>query len=227
MRSKPSFDLPQHACQTPAPAFPALMPPSIFSVLRSGLILLSCATWMPLRADFELTGTLPARLATGPIIVRRESLETRNSLEVARTMPSKGNFTLSVPSGAGLFTVELGDLRSSFVAADGQTLTFSTTDDDKNLIIAGAPDQALFVAYEAPRAKSFARLVPPERDGFAAARRPVSPARRPASPQWCRGSGARRSRSAAGCWAARPAGTIARPRSRRPAARCRHPSSGQ
>ena len=146
------------------------MPPSIFSVLRSGLILLSCATWMPLRADFELTGTLPARLATGPIIVRRESLETRNSLEVARTMPSKGNFTLSVPSGAGLFTVELGDLRSSFVAADGQTLSLSTTDDGKNLIIAGAPDQALFVAYEALRAKSFARLVTPERDGVAAAR---------------------------------------------------------
>ena len=139
------------------------MSPPIFSVLRSGLILLSCAAWTPLRADFELTGTLPARFATGPIIVRRESLETRNFIEVARATPAEGSFKLSVPSSAGLFTVELGDLRSSFVAADGQALTLSTADDGKNLIIAGAPDQAHFVAYAALRAKSFARLVTPER----------------------------------------------------------------
>jgi len=146
------------------------MLPPIFSFLRSGLIFLSFAAWTPLRADFELNGTLPARLATGPIIVRRESLETRNSIEVARTMLSKGNVKVRVPSSAGLFTVELGELRGSFVAADGQALTLSTTDDGKNLIIAGAPDQALFVAYEALRAKSFARLVTPERAGVAAAR---------------------------------------------------------
>jgi peroxiredoxin len=146
------------------------MPPSIFSVLRSGLILLSCATWTPLRADFELTGALPARFATGPIIVRRESLETRTSIEVARAMLSEGNVKLRVPASSGLFTVELGELRGSFVAADGQALSLSATDEDNNFIIAGAPDQALFVAYEALRAKSFARLVTPERDGVAAAR---------------------------------------------------------
>ena len=146
------------------------MSPPIFSLLRSGLILLSCAAWTPLRADFELTGTLPARVATGPIIVRRESLETRTSIEVARAMLSEGNVKVRVPASSGLFTVELGELRGSFVAADGQTLTLSTADDDKNLIIAGAPDQALFVAYEALRAKSFARLVTPEREGVAAAR---------------------------------------------------------
>jgi len=146
------------------------MPPSIFSVLRSGLILLSCATWTPLRADFELTGALPARFATGPIIVRRESLETRTSIEVARAMLSEGNVKLRVPASSGLFTVELGELRGSFVAADGQALSLSATDEDNNLIIAGAPDQALFVAYEALRAKSFARLVTPEREGVAAAR---------------------------------------------------------
>ena len=145
------------------------MPPSIFSVLRSGLILLSCATWTPLRADFELTGALPARFATGPIIVRRESLETRTSIEVARAMLSEGNVKLRVPASSGLFTVELGELRGSFVAADGQALSLSATDEDNNLIIAGAPDQALFVAYEALRAKSFARLVTPEREGVAAA----------------------------------------------------------
>jgi peroxiredoxin len=146
------------------------MPPSIFSVLRSGLILLSCATWTPLRADFELNGALPARFATGPIIVRRESLETRTSIEVARAMLSEGNVKLRVPASSGLFTVELGELRGSFVAADGQALSLSATDEDNNLIIAGAPDQALFVAYEALRAKSFARLVTPEREGVAAAR---------------------------------------------------------
>jgi peroxiredoxin len=146
------------------------MPPSIFSVLRSGLILLSCATWTPLRADFELTGALPARFATGPIIVRRESLETRTSIEVARAMLSEGNVKLRVPASSGLFTVELGELRGSFVAADGQALTLSATDEGNNLIIAGTPDQALFVAYEALRAKSFARLVTPEREGVAAAR---------------------------------------------------------
>jgi peroxiredoxin len=146
------------------------MPPSIFSVLRSGLILLSCAAWTPLRAAFELTGALPARFATGPIIVRRESLETRTSIEVARAMLSEGNVKLRVPASSGLFTVELGELRGSFVAADGQALTLSATDEGNSLIIAGAPDQALFVAYEALRAKSFARLVTPERDGVAAAR---------------------------------------------------------
>jgi peroxiredoxin len=146
------------------------MPPSIFSVLRSGLILLSCATWTPLRADFELTGALPARFATGPIIVRRESLETRTSIEVARAMLSEGNVKLRVPASCGLFTVELGELGGSFVAADGQALSLSATDEDNNFIIAGAPDQALFVAYEALRAKSFARLVTPEREGVAAAR---------------------------------------------------------
>jgi len=146
------------------------MLPPIFSFLRSGLIFLSFAAWTPLRADFELTGTLPARFATGPIIVRRESLETRTSIEVARAMLSEGNVKVRVPASSGLFTVELGELRGSFVAADGQALTLSTTDDGKNLIIAGAPDQALFVAYEALRAKSFARLVTPEREGVAAAR---------------------------------------------------------
>lgn len=142
----------------------------IFSFLRSGLILLSCAAWIPLRADFELTGTLPAHLATGPIIVLRESLENRSSSEVARTTLFKGNFKSRVPSGSGLFTIELGELRASFVAADGQTLNLSTTGDGKSLVIAGAPDQALFAAYESLRAKSFARLVTPEREGSAAAR---------------------------------------------------------
>lgn len=146
------------------------MPSPIFSLLRPSLIFLSCAAWMPLRADFELTGTLPARLATGPIIVLRESLETRNSSEVARTTLLEGSFKLRVPSSSGLFTVELGELRGSFVAADGQTLTLKITTDGKDLVIAGAPDQALFVAYEALRVKSFARLVTPEREGVAAAR---------------------------------------------------------
>jgi hypothetical protein len=80
-----------------------------------------------------------------------------------------GRFKLRVPSGPGLFTVELGELRASFVAADDQTLTVTTNNDGKALLIAGGPDQTLFTAYETLRTKSFARLVTPEREAAAAA----------------------------------------------------------
>lgn len=146
------------------------MPSPISAFFRFGLILFAGTNVEPLRADFELVGTLPARLATGTLIVQRESLEIRNSTEIARTQLNDGRFKLRVASGPGLFTVELGELRASFVAADDQTLTVTTNNDGKALLIAGVPDQTLFTAYETLRAKSFARLVTPEREAAAAAR---------------------------------------------------------
>ena len=146
------------------------MPSPISILSRSGLVLFAWATLVPLRADFALSGTLPARFASGTVVVLRESLETRNSNEIARAPLTNGSFKLRVPSGPGLFTVELGDFRTSFVAADNQTLTVSTSNDGKVLLVAGGPDQTLFTAYETLRAKSFARLVTPEREAGAAAR---------------------------------------------------------
>ncbi len=145
--------------------------PSPFSVFfRSGLLLFVLATLAPLRADFDLLGALPPRFTNGTLVVLRDSHETRNSTEISRTPVSDGNFKLRVASGPGLYTVELGDLRTSFVAADDQTLTVSASTDEKALLVAGGPDQALFTAYELMRANSFARLVKPEREAVAAAR---------------------------------------------------------
>lgn len=146
------------------------MPPPFSVFFRSGLLLFVSATLTPLRADFDLLGALPPRFTNGTVVVLRESLETRNLTEISRTPVSDGNFKLRVASGPGLYTVELGDLRTSFVAADDQILTVSVSADEKALLVAGGPDQALFAAYELMRANSFARLVKPEREAVAAAR---------------------------------------------------------
>ncbi len=146
------------------------MPSPSLPFFRSGLILLVLTALVPVRADFVLTGSLPAKLATGAVVVLRESLETRNATELARTAIADGAFTLRVASGPGLFTVELGELRAPFVVADGQSLTLSAGADGKSLVVSGSPDHAKFLAYEAIRARSFARLVIPEREAAARSR---------------------------------------------------------
>jgi len=122
----------------------------------------------PLRAAFELSGELPAGFAATSVVVLRESLEARSSNPVAAAEITNGRFRLRVDAGPGLFNVEIGDARASFVAAENQSL--SLTADGKSLRIAGAPDQRLFLAYEAFRADSLARKVTPARQAVAAAR---------------------------------------------------------
>lgn len=132
-----------------------------------GLALLF-ATLVPLRAAFELSGELPAGFAANSVVVLRESLEARSSTPVANAEIARGRFRLRVDAGPGLFNIEIGDARASFVAADGQSLTVSA--EGKTLLVTTeAPDQNLFLAYEAFRADSLARKVTPARQAIAAA----------------------------------------------------------
>ena len=125
------------------------------------------ASVVPLRAAFELVGELPAAFAAGSVAVLRESLESRSATTIANAEIANGRFRLRVTTGPGLYTVEIGDTRTSFVAADGQTL--SVTGEGNTLRIGGAADQKLFLAYEALRTASLARLVTPARQSVAAA----------------------------------------------------------
>jgi len=121
----------------------------------------------PLRAAFELVGESPAAFAAGSVAVLRESLESRSATTIANAEIANGRFRLRVTTGPGLYSLEIGDTRASFVAADGQTL--SVTGEGNTLRIGGAADQKLFLAYEAFRAASFARLVTPARQSVSAA----------------------------------------------------------
>jgi thiol-disulfide isomerase/thioredoxin len=132
-----------------------------------GLTLLFAAL-APLRAAFELAGELPAGFTANAVVVSRESLEARGTTPVATATIAEGRFRVRVPSGPGLFQIEIGDARAAFVAADDQALT--VTVDGKTIRVAGAPDQERFLAYEAFRADSLARKVTPARQAVAAAR---------------------------------------------------------
>lgn len=129
---------------------------------------LTLSTLAPLQAAFELSGELPAGFAATSVVVLRESLETRSSTPVANAEILNGRFRLRVETGPGLFNIEIGEARASFVAADNQAL--SLTVEGKTLRVAGAPDQKFFLAYEAFRADSLARKVTPARQAVAAAR---------------------------------------------------------
>ncbi len=122
----------------------------------------------PLRAAFEISGELPAGFTANSVVILRESLEARNSTPVANTNIANGRFRLRVDAGPGLFNIEIGDARASFVAGDGQSLTVSN--EGNTLRIADSPDQKLFLAYEAFRAESLARQVTPARMAIASAR---------------------------------------------------------
>jgi thiol-disulfide isomerase/thioredoxin len=120
-----------------------------------------------LSAAFTIKGQLPPVLAGATVTVLRESLEARTSEPIATTTVADGRFSLSVDSGPGLFSLQIGDASGSFVAADGQTLFVAF--DAEDLRITDAPDQKLFLAYEAFRADSLARKVTPARQATAAA----------------------------------------------------------
>jgi thiol-disulfide isomerase/thioredoxin len=133
-------------------------------------VFLTLTATASLSAAFIIKGELPPALAGATVTVLRESLETRASEPIATATASNGRFSLKIDSGPGLFNVEIGDASASFVATDGQTLSVDL--DVETLRLSGAPDQELFLAYEAFRADSLARKVTPARQAIAAARNP-------------------------------------------------------
>ena len=148
------------------------MRPRPFSSLRLTAILALSSTPLALHAAFELTGELPPALSTAgaTVTVLRESLEARASTPIASAPITDGRFLLKVEAGPGLFNVQIGDAKTSFVAANGQTLKLSAPDNARALAIEGSPDQALYNEYEKIRAASLARHVTTVRDASRVAR---------------------------------------------------------
>ncbi len=138
--------------------------------LRSFFVVCLLAQGGALKAAFELTGELPAVYAAASAAVERESLEERSATRVASAPVVSGRLHLRVDAEPGLFTLIIGDARVPFVAADGQSLRVSTAQDGETLRVDGAPDQALFAAYEAFRTESLGRLVLPVREAISNAR---------------------------------------------------------
>jgi|GEM_PF-1572196 len=136
--------------------------------IRRTLLVTLCLVGGGLRAAFELSAQLPSSLADGPVTVSRESLEARESQPVASVRLVKGRFSLRVEQGAGLFNLNVGDAEVSFIAADGQALRLVPGVEGNPLQIVGGVDQDSFVAYEAFRRESIARLVTPIRETIAA-----------------------------------------------------------
>jgi peroxiredoxin len=132
-----------------------------FSALRISFTFALLGLTTALSAAFELTGDLPASFSApgATATVLRESLENRASTPVATTPLTDGRFRLRVEAEAGLFTLEIGNTKASFVAADGQTLTVAAPSEGGALVIEGGPDQTLYTEYETFRAASLARHV--------------------------------------------------------------------
>ena len=147
------------------------MPCSIRRFLRLLGLLLGLVAGAPLHAAFELTGQLPAAFASATATVLRESLEARASDPVVSAKIDGNRLSLRVDSGPGLFNLEIGEARGSFVVADGQTLAVTVDPDGETLRFAGSPDQELYAAYEAFHVESLERKVTPVREAVAESRR--------------------------------------------------------
>ena len=124
-----------------------------------------------LPAAFVLQGELPATFAGLECTIARESLEARTSTQIASGAVLGGKLTLPINAPPGLFSVQIGKAKGSFVAGDGQILQLSATTDGSRLEITGSRDQELFTAYEAFRAESLARKVTPVREAKQASQR--------------------------------------------------------
>lgn len=121
----------------------------------------------PLHAAFELSGELPASFGEGPAVLQRESLEARSSTPVATERIAGGKFRLRVDAEPGLYKLAVGEVQVLFVAGADQKLHVTPSTDGRGLQVGGGADQALFLAYEAFRAESLARLVTPAREAIA------------------------------------------------------------
>lgn len=169
------------ACKQPPDAFPKnimprYLPPSLprFFGVSVAAVALAVA---PLHAAFEIKGELPASLDVNAVRVLRESLENRSSDPVATLQLTHRRFSGKIDSGPGLFSIQIGDTTLPFVAADGQALEVKADGPRGALRVTGAPDQELFLAYEAFRADSLARKVTPARAAIATASDPAEIAR--------------------------------------------------
>jgi len=141
-----------------------------FFLLRFMLLLGAIVQGSWLHAKIQLTGTFPAVLSEAKVEVARESLEERSFSPVASGAVSKGVLALSLETEPGLFSLQIGEAKAAFVASEGQTLTVSLGADGKSLRIEGAPDQALYLSYEAFRGSSLARHVLQVREAIGVAR---------------------------------------------------------
>ncbi len=137
--------------------------------LLLALVILS-GTSPNLPAAFTLKCVLPHGGADSHVEVLRESLEARASTSVISTRIPGPQFELKVPSEAGLFTLIVGDAKGAFVASENQVITVTAGSDGKSLLISGTPDQDAYLAYEAFRASSLARLVLSVREAARTAR---------------------------------------------------------
>lgn len=142
----------------------------IFSFVRRGVmaaavVAVSAAT---VRADFELSADLPGAAADAVLRVRRESLETKESTDVATGKLANGRLLLRVAAAAGLFSVSIGEAEAMFVAGDGDRVQVLAATTGTGLRVAGGAAQAGYLAYERFRQESLGRLVLPVREAIAA-----------------------------------------------------------
>ncbi|MEO6568598.1 MAG: TlpA disulfide reductase family protein [Opitutaceae bacterium] len=135
----------------------------------SGIVLF-LASVGTMRAAFEVAGEQLASAGDVTITVSRELLESRSGSAVATGRTTNGRVQLRVESEPGLFSVQLGELTASFVAAEGDKVRLSISPEGRGLKVTGGRDQELFSAYEAFRAESLGRLVMPVRAALTVSR---------------------------------------------------------
>lgn len=134
-----------------------------------GLLAAFALTGSALHAGFSLRIALGASFANETVSVQRESLDDRSFTPVATGTLDRGALTLPVEAEPGLYALRIGDRQVPFVAGVDQTLDVSAASASDPIVIAGGPDQARFVAYEAFRAASLDRHVLRVREAIRAA----------------------------------------------------------
>jgi peroxiredoxin len=142
----------------------------IFSFVRRGVMVavVVVASAATLRADFELSADWPGAAADAVLRVRRESLETKASTDVATGKLANGKLRLRVAASAGLFSVSIGEAEAMFMAGDGDAVQVLAATAGAGLHVAGGVAQASYLAYESFRQESLGRLVLPVREAIAA-----------------------------------------------------------
>ncbi len=140
------------------------------SLVRRGVlaVVVVVAAAAPLRADFELSADLPGAAADAVLRVRRESLETKESTDVAAGKLENGRLRVRVAAAPGLFSVSIGEAEVMFVAGDGDAVQVLAATTGAGLRVTGGAAQASYLAYESFRLESLGRLVLPVREAIAA-----------------------------------------------------------
>ena len=136
------------------------------AVIAAGLAL---GTGARLSAAFEVHGdSLP--FPDGTVNISRQSIESRTDVPVLTAQVTNQRVTVQVNAEPGLYTLQVGELTTAFVAFRGERLRMVVSPDRKNLRVVGGHDQELFAAYEEFRAESLARNVTVVREAIAAQR---------------------------------------------------------